>query len=198
LRDFLNKNISEDKESKLKIIFGCSKEKFRDWIEFCFKEEMSWLNYGKLWNLDHIKPCSSFKLENDDELKKCFKWKNTAPVYCQDNYKKFKNIDIDMEQYYKAKVKLFKKESTQNLIQKEKDKKIKKEKATKKLKKGRVISEEKNNDIIENLKNKKDNKKKLSKKIKIDDKIKAELLSDSDDEISSKKSKTKKNIIINN
>lgn len=180
LRKFINSNISEKYEKKLTLIFGCSKKKFREWIEFCFVEKMSWDNYGEVWNFDHVKPCSSFELENDDELKECFSWKNTAPIYCKENFRKYNNRDLNGEEHYKSKVKLF-------------EDKRKKEKATKKLKKGRAISEEKN-EIINNLK---DDKKKLSKKIKIDDELKAELLSNDDDEISSKKSKTK-NIIINN
>lgn len=143
LRDFLNTDISKEKEENLMEVFGCSKESFRDWIEFCFKENMKWSNYGELWNLDHIVPCSSFNLEDEKELKKCFKWKNTAPVYCEENYKKFKNIDENIKQYYKDKAKLFKSEATQNLIQKKKDKLKKKEIGTKKIdRRKKVITNE--------------------------------------------------------
>ena len=177
LRRFINSDISEKREKKLSLIFGCSKNKFREWIEYCFTEKMTWNNYGEIWNFDHIKPCSSFKLENDDELKECFNWKNTAPVYCKENYRKYNNRDFINEENYKLKVKLF-------------TDKRKKEKATKKLKKGPAFS--KKEEIVKN--DDKKNSFKKSKKVNVDDKLQAELLPDSD--ISSKTKRGKKNIIV--
>lgn len=103
LRSYIKKEYPEEKVKIHKKIFGKSPNKFRDWIEYCFKDDMTWDNYGKLWNFDHIKPCSSFDLENEDQLKECFNWKNTVPVYCEDNYKKFNNIDKDIEKHYEMK-----------------------------------------------------------------------------------------------
>jgi hypothetical protein len=175
LREFINKNISKKREEKLGEIYGCSKSKFKEWIEYCFTKKMTWDNYGEIWNFDHIKPCSSFKLENDEELKECFNWKNTAPVYCKENYRKYNNRDLISEENYKLKVKLF-------------EDKLRKEKATKKLKNGRSIKQDLK-DTKENIKVKSKDKaktKKVSKDIEIED-----IVNISDDEESCEK-KTKK------
>ena len=48
---------------------------------------MSWNNYGK-WHLDHIKPLSSFNLQNIDELKQACHYSNLQPLWAEDNFKK--------------------------------------------------------------------------------------------------------------
>jgi len=52
-----------------------------------FLENMSWDNYGN-WHIDHIIPISSFNLENVEEQKICFNYKNTQPLWAIDNLKK--------------------------------------------------------------------------------------------------------------
>jgi hypothetical protein len=81
LREFINKDITSEKEKELKKIFGCKREKFRNWIEFCFKPEMTWDNYDEVWNFDHIQPCCSFDLTDENELKQCFNWKTQCLFY---------------------------------------------------------------------------------------------------------------------
>ena len=49
---------------------------FRKWIEFQFTPEMNWLNF----EIDHVKPICMFETSNDEELRECFKWKNTQPL----------------------------------------------------------------------------------------------------------------------
>lgn len=41
---------------------------------------MSWDNRGKYWHIDHIKPCSSFNLEKQEEIFRCFNWTNLRPL----------------------------------------------------------------------------------------------------------------------
>ena len=52
-----------------------------------FVSGMSWENYGK-WHIDHIKPCASFNLLEEDEQKKCFHYTNLQPLWAKDNLKK--------------------------------------------------------------------------------------------------------------
>ena len=50
---------------------------------------MSWENYGMHgWHLDHIIPCCSFNLQNEEELKKCFHYSNYQPLWAKDNLSK--------------------------------------------------------------------------------------------------------------
>ena len=65
-------------------LLGCSVEQFRNHIENQFQNGMDWENYG-LWQLDHIRPCSSFDLSNPIEQKRCFHYKNIQPLWETEN-----------------------------------------------------------------------------------------------------------------
>ncbi len=73
---------------------GCSIEKLMKWFEFNFSYEdnFNWDNYGKVWEIDHVIPCAQFDLTIQENVDKCFNWKNTKPVKKNYNRKKNKNI----------------------------------------------------------------------------------------------------------
>ena len=52
---------------------------------------MNWDNYGE-WEVDHIKPCSSFNLLNEEERKECFHYSNLQPLWKGDNREKHDKI----------------------------------------------------------------------------------------------------------
>jgi len=100
IRDSLNHRIScalisnNNKKNKKTIEYiGCSIHFCKKWIEFQFKENMTWDNYGQ-WHLDHVKPCSSFDLSQIEQTKECFCWKNLQPLWKIDNLTKSDKIDI--------------------------------------------------------------------------------------------------------
>ena len=49
--------------------FGCTKTELRQKLETMFRDGMSWDNYGKLWEIDHIKPGAAFDLTDPDQQK---------------------------------------------------------------------------------------------------------------------------------
>lgn len=70
---------------------GCTIEYFKEYIASLFQEGMTWDNWGRgsgMWHLDHIRPCASFNLNNEDEQKICFNYKNQQPLWESDNFKK--------------------------------------------------------------------------------------------------------------
>ena len=84
----IRKLINKDSVKTLDVI-GCSIEELKKYLEAKFLEGMNWSNYGlKGWHIDHIKPCSSFDLTNEEELKKCFHYTNLQPLWCRDNWSK--------------------------------------------------------------------------------------------------------------
>lgn len=62
-------------------LLGCSIEDYKLYLESLFLPEMNWSNYGKVWEIDHIIPCSSFDLMKEEEQKKCFHYLNTQPLF---------------------------------------------------------------------------------------------------------------------
>jgi hypothetical protein len=86
---------------------GCSFKEFILYIESKFIEDMSWENYGpgykvdnkgkpiynennniiklKQWQIDHIKPVSSFDFDDVNEVKKINYYTNLLPMWAEDN-----------------------------------------------------------------------------------------------------------------
>lgn len=58
-------------------------------LEKQFKEDMSWENHGA-WQIDHIKPISSFNFDSyeDPEFKECWKLSNLQPLWTSENLSK--------------------------------------------------------------------------------------------------------------
>jgi hypothetical protein len=42
---------------------------------------MTWENHGIVWEIDHIKPCASYNLEDLEEQKQCFNFTNLQPLF---------------------------------------------------------------------------------------------------------------------
>ena len=72
-------------------LIGCNKYEFKDYMESLWTEGMSWENYGRghgKWQIDHIKPLTSFDLTDPEQQKKCFHHSNCQPLWFADNMKK--------------------------------------------------------------------------------------------------------------
>ena len=74
---------------------GCGRAFLKEYLESLFKEGMSWDNYGgtipnsdKHWEIDHIRPCSSFDLSDPEQQKECFHYTNLQPLWRIDNLRK--------------------------------------------------------------------------------------------------------------
>ena len=72
-------------------LLGCTVEELKLYLEKRFVDGMSWDNYGK-WHVDHIRPCASFDLRDEEEQKKCFHYSNLQPLWAEDNLRKSKQI----------------------------------------------------------------------------------------------------------
>ena len=55
---------------------GCSIEDLKSHIERQFKDGMMWSNWGKIWQLDHIRPLASFDLTDRDQFLVACNYKN--------------------------------------------------------------------------------------------------------------------------
>jgi hypothetical protein len=71
---------------------------YREWIESRFTEEMSFDNYGLMWEIDHVLPLNVLKTkkigvkELEGELKFIYAWYNTVPKICYENMVKNKTL----------------------------------------------------------------------------------------------------------
>lgn len=81
------------KHSQTMHLTGCSQEELKHYLESLWKSGMSWYNYGVHgWHIDHIKPISSFNLNDPEEQKMCFHWTNLQPLWAKENMEKADKI----------------------------------------------------------------------------------------------------------
>ena len=89
------KNAEFQHPSMTKMV-GCNKKTLLTCLESQFYDgtdgtKMTWDNYGAgngYWQVDHIKPCFSFDLNDAEEQKKCFHYTNLQPIWFEDHVKK--------------------------------------------------------------------------------------------------------------
>lgn len=85
IRNVLNGKVKS--KSTLELL-GCSIDDLKNHLQSKFYANMSWDNYGSYWHIDHIRPCASFNLENEEEQKICFHYSNLQPLTAKDNLSK--------------------------------------------------------------------------------------------------------------
>lgn len=98
---------NESKEDTTLNYVGCTVDFFKKWIEHNFDKNMSWENRGKYWHIDHIMPCASYDLSNQEEIYKCYNWTNLRPLYKKDNILKSDKVDLKLVKVYIRKSKQF-------------------------------------------------------------------------------------------
>lgn len=77
------------KDSTSLELMGCTLEIVIQHIENQFQEGMSWENWAHdTWHIDHIRPCASFDLTNESELRECFHYTNLQPLWANENMSK--------------------------------------------------------------------------------------------------------------
>jgi len=79
----------------------------KKWIEFCFFDNITWDNQGSFWHIDHVIPVSRFSLETEEDVIRCFNWKNLTPLTAKENLTKSSNILPSQIQDHINKLRLF-------------------------------------------------------------------------------------------
>ena len=67
---------------------GCSIKFFKDYIESLFTKGMTWDNWGKIWQLDHIIPLWKFDLIDSAQFKQAVYYTNMQPLTKAEHKKK--------------------------------------------------------------------------------------------------------------
>lgn len=75
-----------------KELLGMDLDGFRNWLAFQFEPGMTWDNYGRDWQIDHVLPMSRFDLSNTTHRAICFGWTNLQPLWTTDNRLKSNRI----------------------------------------------------------------------------------------------------------
>lgn len=98
LRTRISNSIKRKSNSTFDLL-GCDIHFYMNYIEFLFDSNMTWENYGSYWHIDHVKQLKDFNLNNIDEQKEAFNWKNTRPLEKSLNLSKIMNNNMYIEQH---------------------------------------------------------------------------------------------------
>ncbi|MDP3492855.1 MAG: hypothetical protein Q8R82_07055 [Hyphomonadaceae bacterium] len=61
-------------------LLGCSAEQYRTYLESLFDPNMTWENWGEMWEIDHIVPIAAHDLSSDKGQQAAFHYSNTVPL----------------------------------------------------------------------------------------------------------------------
>jgi hypothetical protein len=79
-------------------LLGCTVDEALQHLENQFQPGMTWDNWSlDGWHVDHIKPCASFDMEDEEQQKECFHWSNLQPLWGIDNIKKGDKLNYTHE-----------------------------------------------------------------------------------------------------
>ena len=86
LRNRLNVAIKQSSKAGSAVSdLGCSVDYLKKHFESLFSGSMSWDNWGKVWQQDHIYPLSAARLEDRTEFLAVNNWRNLQPLTVKDN-----------------------------------------------------------------------------------------------------------------
>ena len=82
-----------NKSASTRELLGCNDVELRGHLEYQFSAGMTWENYGRVgWHIDHIIPCSSFNLIDEEQQKECFHYNNLQPLWATENRMKSNKV----------------------------------------------------------------------------------------------------------
>lgn len=98
---------SNKKSARTMELIGCSIEFLISHLESQFEDWMTFENHGnskyeghKTWHIDHIIPCRFYNLEDPEQQKICFNWRNLQPLESKENSSKQDRMEINGEIIY--------------------------------------------------------------------------------------------------
>lgn len=68
--------LERNKSSYYAPFFGLDIDKFREWIEYQFDEDLSWENFSEAWQFDHIVPIAYFDFGQEQDMQLCWSFIN--------------------------------------------------------------------------------------------------------------------------
>ncbi len=100
IRYELNTLLKGKKTKRTFEYLGCEIDYLKEYLASKFVENMSWDNYGEIWHIDHIIPCSSWNLKDEFENKCCWNYRNLQPLGSSENLSKKDKFDEKNKQKY--------------------------------------------------------------------------------------------------
>jgi len=95
----IRKCLEGAKNKSITKLLPYSIDELKQHLEKTFSSEMSWNNYGKVWEIDHIYPQSKliYETTEDENFLKCWRLTNLQALSITDNRKKSNKLLINNE-----------------------------------------------------------------------------------------------------
>ena len=100
IRYELNHLLKGKKTKRTFFYIGCSVDELKKYLESKFQDNFRWDNYGEVWHIDHIIPCSSWNLCDNFENKCCWNYRNLQPLIASENQSKRDKYDKEEKNRY--------------------------------------------------------------------------------------------------
>lgn len=75
-------------------------EELKEYLNPKLTSEMTWENYGSVWHIDHIIPCSSWDFFSEFESNCCWNFRNLQPMLASENQSKHDNYKEEEKKEY--------------------------------------------------------------------------------------------------
>ena len=85
-------------------LMGCDSRFFKLWFKFQFDEIMNWENHGTYFHFDHVKPCSLFNIEDDNDRRLMNHLSNLSPLEKYEYIKKSKKYNDEIKLNHTTKI----------------------------------------------------------------------------------------------
>lgn len=85
------------KVQRTKDLYGCTVEELRIHLESLFKPDMTWSQYGfHGFHIDHVIPCNAYDMNDLEEQRRCFNWRNLRPEWRFENQSNGNRVDMEL------------------------------------------------------------------------------------------------------
>lgn len=64
---------------------GCSIAEFKSYFELLFRGNMTWDNWGTVWEIDHIKTIGLFDMTDSKQVAEAFHFSNMQPLFLSEH-----------------------------------------------------------------------------------------------------------------
>lgn len=81
LQSQINNYLRNNRNKSTLEYLGCSIKEYKLYLESLFLSVFTWKNHGKIWEIDHKIPLSSFDLSQEENIYKAFNYQNTQPIF---------------------------------------------------------------------------------------------------------------------
>ena len=104
-----------EKKDRTMNYLGTTLDKFKEWLQFNFDDNMTFENYGLYWHMDHVIPVDTFDMTKDEDVYICFNWRNISPMKGPENISKHNKIIKSQIETHLINLKIFNKKNKEKI-----------------------------------------------------------------------------------